>query len=143
MYTIMPYHTRHEIAPSLFSDRFFRSFFDMNDFMGPATFRVDLKEDPDKYVLQAELPGINKDQINLSVEDNILTISADINSEVKEEKNRCIYSERRTGHVERRFNMENVDQSAITAESKDGILTVSLPKAKPLPVSSPRKIDIA
>ena len=55
MYTIVPFHTRREMS-NPFDDRFFRSFFDMNDMVGSAGFRVDVKEQQDSYLLEAELP---------------------------------------------------------------------------------------
>ena len=61
MYTIVPFRTRREISNPMnnpFDDRFFRSFFDMNDMVGSAGFRVDVKEQQDNYLLEAELPGV-------------------------------------------------------------------------------------
>ncbi|MBR5028088.1 MAG: Hsp20 family protein [Bacteroidales bacterium] len=88
MYTMMPYRS-HRLAQrpaSLFDDRFFRSFFDMNDWMGNAGFRVDIHDNEKDYVIEAELPGVTEDQINLSVENDTLTISADMHSERTDEK---------------------------------------------------------
>lgn len=147
MYTIVPYRTHREISRpmmnDLFNDRFFRSFFDMNDMMGSAGFRVDIRETDSDYQLQAELPGVSQDQIELKVDNDVLSISADLNTESKEEKDRYIYSERRSGHMERSFNLEGINQDGITAAYKDGILSVTLPKAQPEPAKSARRIAIA
>ncbi|MBR4331262.1 MAG: Hsp20/alpha crystallin family protein [Clostridia bacterium] len=126
--------------PSLFDDRFFRSFFDMNDWMGSAGFRVDIHDDNDHYTLEAELPGVNEDQISLTVENDTLTIAADTQSERKDEK--AYYSERRVGHVSRSFSLEGIDQDHITADYKNGILYVSMPKTQPSEPAGARRIAI-
>ena len=64
MYTMIPFRSRRDLsAPmnDLFNDRFFRSFFDMGDVVGAAGFRVDMREQPDAYLLEAELPGVKQD----------------------------------------------------------------------------------
>ena len=145
MYTMMPYRAHRNMPqerrlPSLFDDRFFRSFFDMNDWMGNMGFRVDIHDENDHYALEAELPGVTEDQINLSVENDTLTISADMNSERKDEK--AYYSERRVGHVSRSFSLDGIDQDRISADYKNGILTVTLPKAQPAEAPGARRILI-
>ena len=146
MYTMIPFRSHHtmprtrDTMPSLFDDRFFRSFFDMNDWMGSAGFRVDIHDDSDHYTLEAELPGVNEDQISLTVENDTLTISADTQSERKDEK--AYYSERRTGHVSRSFSLEGIDQDRITADYKNGILYVTMPKSQPAEVPGARRIAI-
>lgn len=143
MYTLVPYRSRREVSrPSLFDDRFFRSFFDMNDMVGSAGFRVDVKEQPDAYTLEAELPGVKQDQISLTVDNDVLTIAADMNVEKKEEKESYLYSERRFGHMARSFNLEGINQENISAEYKDGVLTVRLPKNTPEPEKVARRIEI-
>ena len=83
-----------------------------------------------------------EDNINLTVDGDVLTISADISSETKDERQNYYYSERRTGHVERSFNLEGIDQDGITANCKNGILYVDSPKQKPVPEITARKIQI-
>lgn len=148
MYSLVPFRGRRELGrandlmSSLFDDRFFRSFFDMSDWMGSAGFRVDLKEQADAYELEAELPGVKEDQINITVNEDVLTISADMNAEKKEEKDNYLYSERRVGHMERRFNLEGICQDNISARFENGVLTVTLPKQKPEEPKSARRIAI-
>lgn len=144
MYTIVPYRRRlSRELPTPFEDRFFRSFFDMGDMIGNTGFRVDVREDDNAYHLDAELPGVPKDKINLSIEDGVLTISADLNDEKKEEGKGYVYSERRSGHVERSFNLEGIDAEGISADYKHGVLLVNLPKIQPEPKAEPKKIAIA
>ena len=145
LYSMMPYRSHHNLPqekrlPSLFDDRFFRSFFDMNDWMGNVGFRVDIHDDDDHYTLEAELPGVKEDQISLTVENDTLTIAADMQSERKDEK--AYYSERRVGHVSRSFSLEGIDQEHISADYKNGILTVTLPKQEPVKAPGARRIAI-
>ena len=145
MYSMMPYRAHRNLPqdrrfPSLFDDRFFRSFFDMNDWMGNMGFRVDIRDADDHYAIEAELPGVTEDQISLTVENDTLTISADMQSERKDEK--AYYSERRVGHVSRSFSLEGIDQEHITADYKNGILYVAMPKTQPAEPAGARRILI-
>lgn len=146
MYSMVPYRSRRELTRpmmnDLLSDRFFRHFFDMGDMVGAAGFRVDVREQEDAYVLEAELPGVKPEDVTLTAEDDILTIAADVNTERKEDRSGYLYSERRTGHMERRFNLEGIRQDEITATSVNGVLTVKLPKAQPEPAKAARRIEI-
>lgn len=146
MYTIVPFHGRHEVARplmnDLLNDRFFRSFFDMTDMVGTAGFRVDVREQGDAYLLEAELPGVKQDDIKLSVDNGVLTISADVNAEKHNDHDGYLYSERRSGHMERSFSLEGIAEDSIAAAYKDGILTVTLPKDKPAPRQTARQICI-
>jgi HSP20 family protein len=145
MYTIVPFRRRvnSELPAPFLADRFFRSFFDMGDMVGTAGFRVDVREDDNAYTLEAELPGVPKEKIELSVDDGVLTIRADLNVEKKEEGKGYVYSERRSGHVERSFNLEGINADAIAADYKNGVLLVTLPKIQPEPKAEPKKIAIA
>jgi HSP20 family protein len=144
MYTLVPFRRNlsRELPAPIFNDNFFRSFFDMSDMMGPAGFRVDVREDEKAYELEAELPGVPKDKLSVSIDDGTLTISADLNEEKKEEKGSYLYSERRSGHVERCFNLEGIDEENIKADYRNGVLMLTLPKEQPAPKKEAKKIDI-
>ena len=146
MYTIVPLHRHSNVSypmNSLFDDRFFRSFFDMNDMVGAPGFRVDVKEEPESYSLEAELPGVKQEDISLSVDHDVLTISAEVNAQKKEQHQNYLYSERRTGHMERRFSLEGIRQEGIAAAYQDGVLTITLPKAQPEQQKVARRIAIS
>ena len=147
MYTMIPFRGRRDLGRSLtnslFNDNFFRSLFDMSDWMGSAGFRVDIKDKADHYLLEAELPGVNEDQIDLTVDNDVLTITANARTEHKEEKDSYLYCERRAGRMERSFCLEGIQQDNISADYKNGVLTVKLPKNTPEPVRSQRKIAIS
>ena len=140
MSSMIPYaFRRNNLASpvSLFDDDFFRPFFG-----APAVrenFRVSVRDAADHYELEAELPGVQRDQLNVDVENGVLTISA----EWKQESNSndgYVMNERRYGKMQRSFNIDGVDESAITAAYTDGILRLNLPKKAE--VSNTRKIEI-
>lgn len=128
MYTIVPFRRAMNTAfAPLFNDHFMREFFDMD--VAPE-MRVDVREKDGAYLLEADLPGVKKEDISLDVNDDVLTISADINQEKKETKEGYVCSERRCGHVERSFNLEGIDVNGIKADYRHGVLMVRLPKEK-------------
>ncbi len=128
MYTIVPFHRAMNTAfAPLFNDHFMREFFDMD---GAPEMRVDVREKDGAYLLEADLPGVKKEDISLDVNDGVLTISADINQEKKETREGYVCSERRCGHVERSFNLEGIDVNGIKADYRHGVLMVRLPKEK-------------
>lgn len=105
--------------------------------------KTDIRDTGDSYVIEAELPGYNRDEINVEVNDDILTISAEKHSENNEEDKNSGYirRERFNGSVTRSFNISEVDASSITAKHENGVLSLTLPKKKEeLPKS--HKIEI-
>lgn len=113
-------------------DTFTRKFFNNTTATLP-DFRTDIRDDGDKFVLEAELPGFSKEDIALDVKDGILTISAQHteSSEEKSEKGEYIRRERRFGSFSRSFDISGIDEAGITAAYKNGVLELSLPKAVP------------
>lgn len=135
MFTMVPYRRNLTTRParvfdSLLNDPFYRSFFHVPENVANH-FRVDIRELEDAYQIEAELPGLNQDQINLTIDEGMLTISADYQSKNKQEDNGRYYCERRSGHMERSFSLDNIDIEHIHANYKNGILYVNLPKEKP------------
>jgi len=101
---------------------------------------IDVYETDDHYVISAELPGLPRDQIQLSVQDNRLTIRGERPSGVGESTTRHYHQvERGHGPFYRVFEFaESVHHDAITADLRDGVLTVTLPKL----ATPPRRIDV-
>ena len=94
-------------------------------------FNVDISEDAAGFHIEAELPGIDKKQIALNVEDDILTIKAERKQETEENNKGYLRIERTYGSLQRQFNLgESIDQDNINADYKNGILHVTLPKAQ-------------
>ncbi|MDK2820979.1 MAG: hypothetical protein PWP31_944 [Clostridia bacterium] len=132
---------------------FFRNFFDddmfesyFNNALMPMWgfrrgFRADIKETDNEYIVEAELPGMKKDQIEIDFNNNILTISARRNDVVDEERDNYIRRERRYGEMRRSFTVENVREDEIRAEYNDGILKITMPKQN-TGMQKRRRIDI-
>ncbi|MGM0601807.1 MAG: Hsp20/alpha crystallin family protein [Bacillota bacterium] len=122
-------------------NRFVSDFFgDVMDFADRG-FRADIKEKDDEFLIEAEMPGMKKENINLEINEDYLTITAK-NEESREEKgDNYIRRERRKGTYSRSFYLDNVNEDEIKAEYDDGILKVHLPKKEKTPVKS-RTIDI-
>ena len=99
---------------------------------GQAGLKTDIRDTGDSYVIDAELPGYTRDEINVEVNDDILTISAEKHSESNDEdkNNGYIRRERYFGSVSRSFNISEVDAAAITAKHENGVLSLTLPKKK-------------
>ena len=116
----------------LFDDRLYRSSPD--SFMGWGEYnpRADFSESDEEFKIVLELPGIGKEDFNISVHNGVLTISGEKkveNSENNGHKYRLY--ERYSGSFHRTFELpENVNEDGIKAEYKDGLLTVNLPKSE-------------
>lgn len=122
---------------SLFDD-FFRDFapgFSIRPLHGdplpsPAQIKVDVKENDGGYTVQAEVPGVAKEDIQVSIEGNVVSLSAEVrqlDQEVKGE--RVLRSERYYGSVARSFQLpSDIDASQAKAKYDNGVLTLTLPK---------------
>ena len=131
MFGMLPFERNDDNLFDTF-DNFARSFFRSNNADLPA-FRTDIRDAGDKFVLEAELPGFNKEDISLDLKDGILTITAE-HSENRDEKDKdgtYIRRERRYGSFRRSFDITGIDEGGITAAYSNGILELNLPKAKP------------
>jgi len=92
---------------------------------------IDIIERPDALVVKAELPGVEKDNIDISVQENRLTISGKIEQDKEEKKEDFYYSERSYTSYSRTVEMPcKVNAEKIKAHLKNGVLTVTLPKAE-------------
>ena len=92
---------------------------------------VDIAENPDSYEIHAELPGMREEDINLTLNNNVLTISGEKKREVKEEKDNFVRVERSYGKFERSFSLpNNITGDRVTANYADGVLKITLPKAE-------------
>ncbi len=147
MLEIRPATRRNLYAnPFRLFDEFDRAFFG-NSFgtlnADTALIRTDITETADGYLLEAEMPGYGKDEIQLSVDGDMLTISAERKSETEEKdsENRVIRSERRYGKCSRRFDISGINADEIGAKYENGILSLHLPK-KAVEVPQARRIDI-
>lgn len=119
-------------------DKVFDSFFVPSATQGqhaPAFLapRVDIKDKDDHYEITAELPGIDRKNLSVKLDDGVLVIEGSHEEETSEEKEgRMIRKERRTGKFMRSFTLgDDVKESDIQASFKDGLLTLVAPKTRP------------
>ena len=151
MFNIIPYRSNRNMAPrgffDEFSNDFFRPFFE-EGFGGMMRadrgMKVDVRDEGEKFVLEADMPGVDKDHLTVEVNDGVLTSSANYEqeSEQKNDDSRYVYRERRVGSMSRSFNVEGIREEDITAAFKDGVLKLELPKQEAPALPEPRTIEI-
>ncbi len=102
--------------------------------------RVDVMENQDSYTIKAELPGVNKNDVKITLHENVLSIRGEKKQE-KEEKDLNFHRvERSYGSFERQFALPTgVKSEKIDASYRDGILTITLPKVEE---AKPREIEV-
>ncbi len=101
---------------------------------------VDITENAERYTLNAELPGMSKEDVQVTLENNVLTIRGQKKANTEQKEGDVHRIERRYGSFERSFTLPaTVDVNRIDAQYKDGVLTLTLPKAEE---AKPRAIDV-
>lgn len=117
----------YSMTPFNFFEDFSRNLF--NDFKSNL-IKTDIHETDNEYIVEAELPGIPKENIQVTYEDGVLTISGQQQTDTVDEdkKGKLIRSERSLTSVRRQYLLENVKEDEIKASYSDGILKVTLPK---------------
>ncbi|HEY4329574.1 MAG TPA: Hsp20/alpha crystallin family protein, partial [Phycisphaerae bacterium] len=105
-----------------------------------APYAVDVHEDGDHFYVNAELPGFTKEDVDITLEDGVLTIRAEHKTETKQTDRQPLHIERRWSRFERSFTLPTaVNENAVRADLNDGMLTVTLDKREEV---KPRKIEI-
>ncbi|MDK8462438.1 Hsp20/alpha crystallin family protein [Marinobacter sp. SS13-12] len=101
---------------------------------------VDIKETPEAFNIEAELPGMSKDDVKVTVQDGVLSIQGERKHEEETDDKKHHRIERFYGSFLRRFTLpENVDENSIRANFKDGVLSLTLTKAEP---AEPKAIEV-
>jgi HSP20 family protein len=101
---------------------------------------VDVAEDEHEYVLHASTPGIAEEDLDITIDNHVLTIAGEFKSETKQEDARYLVRERRSGLFRRSITLPAaIDEDAIEADFQNGVLTVHLPKAES---AKPKRIAI-
>ena len=115
----------------------FNAFHDFeNDFFGEnalQSFKTDIKDTGDAYVLEADLPGVKKEDIHIDIDDDILSIHVEHKDSKgeKDDKGDYIRRERYYGSYSRSFNVSEIDVEGIKAAYENGVLTLTMPKKAP------------
>ncbi len=127
MFDLVPFGRRNRRMSESFDqglDRGFGQFFNMFD----NTMSTDIVDQGDHYELTCELPGLSKEDIKVSLDDNYLTINVDRKDEREEKKGDYVLQERRSYNYSRRFGIKGIDKENIKGNYKNGVLKLELPK---------------
>lgn len=136
MFNLVPFSRRNDLSRrddfwgfDRFIDNFFNdSFFGM---VNHSPMRADIRETENEWLIDAELPGVDKKDIQVDLNDGYLTIAVEKNNEINEENENYVRRERTYGSCRRCFFVDDVKEDEIKASYKDGILSLSIPKTKP------------
>ena len=110
----------------LFDDFFDDNFFNKKE---KNLMKTDIKEKKDKYVIEMDLPGFEKENIKLELNNGYLTISGKQENKIDEEEEKFVHKERFYGECTRSFFVgDNIKEEDIDAEFKNGILKIDIPK---------------
>ena len=145
------------MLPSIFGENLFDAFFDdsfernfwnqRNPLYGKHTqnlMRTDVRETDTSYELDVDLPGFQKDEIHVDVQDGYLTVSAEkgLDKDEENKKGRVLRQERYSGACSRSFYVGDVKPEDVKAKYESGVLTVLIPKEEPKKLTSSSKIAI-
>lgn len=130
--TYDPFREMRDVERRLFGDPF-DGFFSGREL---ATFRTDVRDQGDKYLVECDLPGFAKEDIHLDIEGDTLTIKAERHSEYedKEKQEGYLRCERTYGEYSRSFDVSEIERDGIKAKLDNGVLTLTLPKKQSKPV---------
>ena len=103
---------------------------------------ADVSETDGEYLIKAELPEVRKDDLNITVQEGVLTLAGERKEEKREDNEKVHRIERFRGSFSRRFTLpDDADEQGIKAESKDGVLVIHIPKHK-VAQPQPRQIQV-
>lgn len=136
-------HERGETYPSFFRHFFENDMFN-NLFEGDAP-AVNVKESKKEFKIEISVPGFEKEDLDISIDNNMITVSAkkETRNEEKEDNEKVLRQEFSYASFYRRFALpENIDTEKIEAAEKNGILKITLPKMEKAIVDKKKKVDI-
>lgn len=142
MNTLIRYQNPLNSLSNWLDDFFPGNLFESLDRQIPANSwpRVDITESDDSYRIHADLPGLEKKDVSVTVENNILRIEGEKNEEHKKEKGKYYHLERNYGKFCRSFTLpEGIDTQKINAVMKNGVLELTVPKTEK---AQPKSIEI-
>ena len=126
MYSLIPFEKYTNNMDHFFDD--IPRFFFTESAERPAAFRTDIQDLGDHFLLEADLPGFQKEEISLDLKGDVLTVTAHHQEEKEAHTGRYLCRERRYGEFARSFDVSSVQQKAITASYENGVLKLVLPK---------------
>ena len=119
-----------DLFNNMLDDFFSDSWWPLGRPLSCDTFKVDVREEEDSYVIEAELPGVKKNEISLAYEDNRLVISVTRDEKSETEKKNYLHRERRVCSMRRSIYLAEADSAGIKARLDNGELTVTVPKSR-------------
>ena len=135
MANLVPFNRRsRELAPAdsffnMIDDFFSDSWFDCSRFARD-TFKVDIQETPEAYIVEAELPGVRKDEVAIDLRDGNLTIAVQREEKDDEKKKNYIHQERRYSAMSRNIYLGDADTDGVKARMENGVLSIDVPRQK-------------
>lgn len=123
----------HSMIDDFFNDNFFNNSYMTDGFLpsrisGFSNFKIDVKDEGENYLVQAELPGIKKEEISIDYEDGNLMIQVNKEENKDEEKDNYIHKERKICSMRRSIYLPDSDTSNIDASLVDGVLEINIKK---------------
>jgi HSP20 family protein len=108
-------------------------FFTDGDFVTPRSssrgFKIDVEDTPDEYRVQAEMPGVSKDEVSVELGENgRLTISTNVEEKIDDSQKNYIHRERRSSSMSRSIYLQDADEGKIDAVLQDGVLSITVGK---------------
>jgi HSP20 family protein len=104
------------------------------------TFKIDIEETDKEYQIEAELPGVKKEELDLGIEGDNISITVNRSEEVNKDEKNYIHRERRSATMSRRVRLANAKLDEAKAKLEDGVLTITIPKDEQ--AINSRKINI-
>ena len=139
MFYITPFHRNHDLFEDPFQelDALEHRCFGNGDF----NFRMDIEDKGDALELTADLPGFNRDDIKIDLDNDSLTIQAERHSNSEKKESNYLHQERTFGSYSRTISLEGIDAEHITASYENGVLLLNLPKEAPAKAEK-RRLEI-
>lgn len=127
MFDLIPFDRRGNNVFDVFDKMMDENFFGqgMRDIL---PCRTDILDKGDSFLMKADMPGFNKEDIRINVQGNQLTITAEHKQEVTDNKKNFVRHERRYGTLSRSFDIQGINAAKISAAYTNGVLELTLPK---------------
>ena len=144
---LIPFNRKYATLPTGFDD-----FYNMLDYfftdgigvrkkLSRETFKLDVEETPEAFKIQAELPGVKKEELGLEFNDGVLTISVKKEENVEETKKNYLHRERRLTSMSRKIHLTEARADGIKAKLEDGVLSIELEKERKINKTIPIEIE--
>lgn len=125
----------YRLLNNFFNDDFFKSNLIDNELTNSQELGFDIQETDTSYILEADLPGVAREEINIEYKDNSLTIDVSSKKDSEESNVNYIRRERSQKTYRRSFLLENIQSDLLTAKLENGVLTIVAPKSEKIDTS--------